>query len=198
MNRTEVCNLALSYLGKGRINSLEDASEEAKRCRVHYDHDRRRLLLSYPWGFARRIEKLAVLEGTVPGWQFCYGYPNECLRVQYVFDEAGARDKSVQREAFEVVTRASGLRMVATDVPFAFAEYVADVCDPMFFSEAFIDVLSHMLAASLALGLTGSANLAAQQMQLAQFVLDGAKFAAVLEGESPMRYPKKYVNARFS
>mgnify|MGYP000910820733 CR=1 FL=1 len=30
MNSTEICNMALSYIGQGRINSIDDESEEAK------------------------------------------------------------------------------------------------------------------------------------------------------------------------
>ena len=185
MNVTEICNLALSYIGKGRINSLDDDSEEAKKCRVHYDHERRRALLLYPWGFAKRIEKLALLDRTVPG-------------VQYVFDEAGARKKEEDRAEYEIVTLGQGLRVITTDVALAYGEYIADVRDTSFFSETFIEALSHFLASSIAMGVTGSANIVAQQMQLAQAAIEQAKYHAAIERERTTKYPEKYQNARFS
>lgn len=198
MNVTEICNLALSYIGKGRINSLDDDSEEAKKCRVHYDHERRRALLLYPWGFAKRIEKLALLDRTVPGWTYAYGYPTESIRVQYVFDEAGARKKEEERAEYEIVTLGQGLRVIATDVALAYGEYIADVKDTSFFSETFIEALSHFLASSIAMGITGSANIVAQQMQLAQGAIEQAKYHAAIERERTTKYPEKYQNARFS
>lgn len=190
--------MALSYIGKGRINSLDDDSEEAKKCRVHYDHERRRALLLYPWGFAKRIEKLALLDRTVPGWTYAYGYPTESIRVQYVFDEAGARKKEEDRAEYEIVTLGQELRVIATDVALAYGEYIADVKDTSIFSETFIEALSHFLASAIAMGVTGSANIAAQQMQLAQGAIEQAKYHAAIERERTTKYPEKYQNARFS
>lgn len=102
MNSTEICNMALSYLGNGRINSVDDAAEDARKCKIHYDHDRRRMLAAYSWGFAKRIERLALFTSDVPGWDYAYSYPAECISVIYVYDKDGARKKEEAREDFEI------------------------------------------------------------------------------------------------
>lgn len=198
MNSTEICNLALSYLGQGRVNSLDDTSEEGRKCKVHYSHDRRRMLLSYPWGFARRITRLALYDDRVPGWTYAYAYPAECIAVTFVYDEGHARVKELQRQDFEIVTLGGGKKTIATDTADAYAEYTEDVKDPEMFSEEFIEGLSHLLAASIAMGVTGNANIVAQHLQLAQQSIMTAKYYAALEKEKRTRYPEKYANARFS
>ena len=198
MNETEICNLALSYIGKGRINSLDDASEEAKKCRVHYDHDRRRLLMMFPWGFAKRTEKLALLEASVPGWRYVYAFPAGCLWVRYVFDAPHAREKAADRQEFEAVLFGAAMRAVATDVPLAYAQFVADVRNTDFFSALFVEALSHLLAASIAMGVTGSGSLAEQKLRLCAAAVEQARGLAAVEADSDMRYPRKYQDARFS
>lgn len=197
MNSTEICNMALSYLGNGRINSIVDASEDARKCKIHYDHDRRRMLAAYSWGFAKRIERLALFTSDVPGWDYAYSYPAECISVIYVYDKDGARKKEEAREDFEIVTL-GGQKAIATDVRDAWAEYTADVKDANMFSEEFTEGLTHLLASSIAMGITGNANIAMQHMQLAQQSVVTAKQYNVLEKERRMRYPNKYANERFT
>ena len=52
MNSTDICNMALAYIGQGRIASIEEESEEAIQCSMFYDHLRRKLLSEHRWGFA--------------------------------------------------------------------------------------------------------------------------------------------------
>lgn len=197
MNSTEICNMALSYIGNGRINSIDDAAEDARKCKIHYDHDRRRMLMAYPWGFAKRMEKLALFTDKVPGWDFAYSYPTECVNVTYVYDEDGARRKEEAREDFEIVTL-DGRKTIATDVRDAWAEYTADVRDANMFSEEFTEGLTHLLASSIAMGITGNANIAMQHMQLAQQSIVSAGYYNAIEKERRMRYPNKYANERFT
>ena len=180
MNSTEICNMALSYIGNGRINSIDDAAEDARKCKIHYDHDRRRMLAAYSWGFAKRIERLALFTSDV-----------------FVYDKDGARKKEEAREDFEIVTL-GGQKAIATDVRDAWAEYTADVRDANMFSEEFTEGLTHLLASSIAMGITGNANIAMQHMQLAQQSVVTAKQYNVLEKERRMRYPNKYANERFT
>ena len=197
MNSTEICNMALSYLGNGRINSIDDAAEDARKCKIHYDHDRRRMLMAYPWGFAKRMEKLALFTDKVPGWDFACSYPTECVNVTYVYDEDGARRKEEAREDFEIVTL-DGRKTIATDVRDAWVEYTADVRDANMFSEEFTEGLTHLLASSIAMGITGNANIAMQHMQLAQQSIVSAGYYNAIEKERRMRYPNKYANERFT
>ena len=62
MNSTDICNMALAYIGQGRIASLEEKGEEAVQCKLFYNHLRRKLLSEYRWNFAERYVKLALLD----------------------------------------------------------------------------------------------------------------------------------------
>lgn len=66
MNSTDICNMALAYIGQGRIASIEEESEEAIQCGIFYDHLRRKLLSEHRWGFAERYVKLALLNEKSP------------------------------------------------------------------------------------------------------------------------------------
>lgn len=196
MTSTDICNMALSYLGRGRINSLDEDNEESRQCSIHYDHDRRRLLHYFPWGFARRMEKLAERTDTVPGWRYCYGYPSECLHVLFVFDEEHAARRQEERQDYGVITMNAGVRAIGSDVKEAWTEYIYDAKDPSRFSDEFSDALAHMLAASLALQLTGSTSLQQLQLQLAEDNINRAKYYAAIEEERRIRYPRHYREAR--
>lgn len=198
MNSTEICNLALSYLGDGRINSLQDDSEEGKRCAVHYDQDRQKLLLAYPWGFAKKIEKLALYTDALPGWKYAYAYPSSCIAVRFVYDEDHAQVKEQRKQDYEIMMMSEYRRAILTDVEDAYAEFTADVKDPELFSPDFADALSHQLAASLAMGLTGSANIVSWHLQMAQACIESAKYQSAIERERRTRYPHKYADIRFS
>lgn len=197
MNHTDICNMALSIIKRQRINSLEDSSEEAKACAIYYEHSRQRLLKMYNWGFARHMEKLALREDTVPGWDYVYGYPRECLTVQLVFDELHARMREMERQEFQVVTISGNDRVIATNTEDAWAEYTYNVRNTEAFSPEFVEALTRLMAANLAFPLTGNSELMNENLQLAQQAVNIAMHESVTEQEQRVKYPRKYANARF-
>lgn len=75
MTDTDICNMALSNIGKGVIENMEEGVENARACKLFYDPTRREVLRSFPWGFAHRIERLAVVDVDVPGWDLPMAIP---------------------------------------------------------------------------------------------------------------------------
>lgn len=197
MNRTDICNMSLSIIKRQRIDSLDDATEEAKECKIYYEHTRRRLLKMYNWGFARQIDKLALRNTVIPGWDYCYGYPHDCVTVQLVFDETSARDREMRRQDFQIITLTGNDRVIATDTELAWAEYTADVKNTEAFSEEFIEALTRMLAANLAIPLTGNSELMQANMQLAKQSINIAMQEDVVEQERRTKWPRIYEQARF-
>ena len=145
---TDICNLALSALSKPSILSMEEGSAEATTCRTFYEHTRRRLLRMFPWGFAQRDVKLAVLDAELPGVRYVYAYPAECFLVSFVYDEAHARCLEEHPQDFRVVAVTGGRRGIATDVEDAWARYTADIKDPAMMSDEFVDAFYHLLASA--------------------------------------------------
>lgn len=61
MTSTNICNMALSYLARQRINDINEQSETARQCNLFYEQAKRELLREYTWGFAKRVAPLALL-----------------------------------------------------------------------------------------------------------------------------------------
>ena len=196
MTSTDICNLALAYLAKGRITSLTQNTEEARQCAMHYDHCRRLLLRSYRWGFARRIKKLALSASTVPVWEYVYGYPSSCLSVRFVFTEDGAERKEMTKDEYEVAV-VDGVKVLCTDVEEAWCEYTEDVTEVAKMTEEFVEALARYLAASMAVVLTGNEGMMNMNYQLMQTALAQAQTEAAREREQTPKWPTKYAEARF-
>ncbi len=196
MTSTDICNLALAYLAKGRITSLTQNTEEARQCAMHYDHCRKLLLRSYRWGFARRIEKLALSALTIPGWEFVYGYPSDCLIVRFVFEKEGAAKKEVDLNQFDI-SDVDGVKVICTDVEQAWCEYTEDVVEVAKMTEEFIEALARYLAASMAMVITGNGELMNTNYQLMQAALNQAQVEAAREREQKPQWPKEYAEVRF-
>lgn len=197
MTITDICNLALSYLSKGKITSMEDNTEEAAQCKIHYDHDRRLLLRQYPWGFAKRTAKLALLAAKEPGWEYAYAYPAGCLAVRYVFDEEGAYAKEDDVRQFETAMMTGNQKVLLTDVELAYCEYTYNVKDVDIFPDEFIEALAHYLACNMAMVLTGSASIQQTQFQLYQDSIETAKIYSAQERRKKTVFPENYAQARF-
>ena len=190
--------MALSYLSKGRITSLDDNQEEAKQCRIHYEHCRRMLLRQYNWGFAKRTVKLAKLDISVPGWSQCYAYPAECLALRRVFNEETAVDRNGEKTDFDISLVSDNTRAVLTDLETAWAEYTVDVTDVGVFSEEFCEAEARLLASSMAMTLTGNANIQQTQYQLYQVAAQEARVQTAQERHEKPKWPTNYAEARFS
>ena len=199
MTNTDICNMALSFLSKGRIKSMtEENREEARQCQTHYENCRRLLLRTYPWGFARRKVQLALLDASFPGWAFVYRYPKNCLNIAYIYDEAQAYERIAQKQRFETALLDAESRVILTDVEDAWAEYCYDVTDADLFPPEFTEALAHKLASAMALALTGSDALMQREYQLFQGMLDVAKSQDAQEKERKLDWETAYAEARFS
>lgn len=81
-SQVEICNIALSNIRAGSINSLNEASLEAQQCRLKYDILLRQILRDAPWQFARRVRSLALLDNVeVFNYAYAYQYPTDCLKI---------------------------------------------------------------------------------------------------------------------
>ena len=196
MTSTDICNLALAYLAKGQIISLSQDTEEARQCAMHYDHCRRLLLRSYRWGFARRTEKLALTASTVPGWDYVYGYPSTCLSVRFVFEKDFASRREFDKEEYEVAV-VDGVKVLCSNVEQAWCEYTEDVTEVAKMSVEFVEALARYLAASMAMVITGNAEMMNTNYQLMQAVLAQAQTEDAREREHTPIWPTKYEEARF-
>lgn len=87
MINADVCNMALGYIGKAPIVTIDDDSDNAMKCKLYYDNCRRQLLRSFEWNFARRQTQLERIDKELLGWSYVYNYPEDCLLVYSVFNQ---------------------------------------------------------------------------------------------------------------
>ena len=173
MNSTDICNMALAYIGQGRIASIEEESEEAIQCGIFYDHLRRKLL---------------------PGWKYIYAYPAKCLVIRKIYEKESARE--IGKEDYFISTVNDSTKVICTDIQNAYASYTADVENGELFTDYFIEALSHSLAANIAVPLSGSPSAANLQYQLMHQALINAKQESAVQNHHETTYPRKYFNMR--
>ncbi len=196
MTNTDICNMALSHIARGSILSLNDDIEEARQCRLHYDHLRKLLLRDYSWGFAKRVATLARLAVDMPGWWYAYAYPEKCIAARLIFNAAGARVKEFEKEKYEVLLVQDNVMALCCDVDDALMEYTYDAVDVDNFPPDFCEALSRLLASTLAVPLTSNGGLQEVQYQLYQVAVQGARLATANERQKLPEYPNSYVEAR--
>lgn len=199
MNITDICNMALAFIAKGKISSIEEQSESARQCKLFYDTTRKDLLRCYTWGFAKRVSKLAELNVKSPYWNFVYAYPQKCIAVRKIFDvDTGAAIRAGEQaqEEWDLYMASDNVLGIGCNIPAAWLEYTYDVDDVEMFSSDFLQAFAHMLAFNLAPQLTGNSGLQQTQYQLAQAYLQKAKYSTASEKKEIPDYPCKYFNGR--
>lgn len=157
MDKIEICNMALARIGVERIETLSEESEPARVCRQFYDHARRVVLRRFPWTFATRRAKLALLTEKPEDYLYAYRYPADCLYIRKLYNENF--DNNPAYSMWKITSDDSG-RVIYTDFDKATLEYVADISDCGLFDEHFADVLAWKMAADMAFKLTGNMQVA--------------------------------------
>lgn len=93
----QICNLALNKIKQSTIESLDEDSLQAERCRLLYNHVRRYLLYQYNWTFAIEQASLSIakykknatnpelVDESLFEYNYKYSLPNNFLRLINVY-----------------------------------------------------------------------------------------------------------------
>lgn len=147
---TSICNLALGNLRSSSINNIDDPSIQAQQCKLRYPLIKDSLLRDYMWNFASKIAPLALLDKEVPSWGYVYAYPNNCLKIDTVFNSSAVSKPT----PFEIINL-DNERVIVSDYPDLSITYRYR-CDESVFPSDFTKVLSLLLSSDLAIPLIGS------------------------------------------
>lgn len=80
-DQISICNMALAEVVAAPIESLNEASLEARETGRYYEQALQSMLESHPWGFATRRVTLAPIVNPRPSeWAGAYAMPNEVAR----------------------------------------------------------------------------------------------------------------------
>lgn len=175
-SEVEICNIALSNIRAGSINSLTESSLQAQQCKLKYALLRDRCLTTPAWVFNKKVRALSVLTTDVFTWSYAYQYPVDALKIHRL---VGAQEQLPHADA-SVISRTVdrglfGLNNLRLKIPYEVFNfdnvktigandsdlrviYSAKVTDPNLFSVDFIMALSHLLSSELAIPLVGVEN----------------------------------------
>jgi len=193
-----ICNLALSNLGKDTINSLSEASAEARACNQFYEHTRDTLLQVYPWRFAGKTQSLAEVTNDKPGeWGYAYSRPIDCLKVRLVREEYSVLDALPQTKQQQISNpfEIDGTTIYCNLSP-AFLRYTQTITDTTKFPPLFVDAMSWALAVRLSMPLTRDMKQMANALKFAQLARGEAETADANEERENSDHDSELVEVR--
>jgi len=170
----EICNLALSNIRAGSINSLTEGSIQAQVCKLKYPILRDRCLRELPWQFNHKMRALAPVTTEIFNWAYAYSYPVDCLKIRRLvgsYEElpSGSANvasrlldsrviplKDIRRQIPYEVFNFDNAKVIGSDQPDLRIDFAAKVTDPNLFSDDFIMALSHLLSSELAIPIVGA------------------------------------------
>ncbi len=201
MNTTDICNIALSSIAQGRIASMDEDSEAARQCKIYYDFTRKTLLSSFRWGFAEKSIKLAEINGTLPGWDYVYAIPYDCIIVRNIYNREGnyidgenKKDHTYQQFKISMIDDTS--KVVAVNITKAWMDYTADVRDTEMFNPHFVEALAYKMAGSLSVPLSGSLNMMQACYQKYQAAIQQAMLDSAIQNHHTIEWSESLFQAR--
>jgi hypothetical protein len=197
LSEAKLCNVALARVGHRQfLDSLEEATAEARVCKELYAPTRDALLASLPWGFATRRAVLAAVAGAErTGWEYVYALPDDCVTARYLW--AGRTPTPERRIPFVLEhDAATGRAVLLADLEAAELVYTARIETPTMFPPLFDDALAWRLASELALALAVKPQVAMAMDQRARMAMLAAGAAEMNQSQEDQLPEGESVRAR--
>lgn len=193
MNQIDICNMALAYIGNTRtISSLAEQTKESILCSRFYNVTRQELLQDFPWNFATKTVDLTVTTDTDDRFEYVYEYPEDCLRVVRVGQEADGDELN----DYAIRTTEDGYKRIACDVPEARGQYIFDAQDEGTFPAVFARAFALSIATELSMPMSAAPQITQSVYQQARLAIDKAKRMCALESRIPLKKENRYSSAR--
>lgn len=191
-----ICNKALGHLGQKPINAITDSNPRAEACLAYFNDARDASLRSHPWNFATAISTLNELGGgaSIPGWLYVYAYPTKAVNIRKVFDDATSK-YPLACEFKEFYLESQNVRVIASDVNPAYAEFTYQVADTTLYDQAYVDAFSYKLASLIAPSLGVSAKVT-DMLNIFNVLISNAQALNQSEGKSDDPKQSTYHEAR--
>ena len=184
MNAVDICNLALYHCGHNKqINSLDENSSEARKCKRIYSNSRQLLLASAKWGFAKVYTSLSQTGNTPPqGWGYEYHYPAGALRILEIprSNVAITPIPFTDGTVYDA-THNKWSRVIWTNHENAGMLFLGDVTLESMFSIHFAQTLAAYMAFLLSKDIAQKSRITEQNWQLYQSMLSEAERVSAAE-----------------
>ena len=145
----DICNLALSFLGAGNIQSLTQPTNTARVLNSEYAMTRDAEIRAHVWKFAKSRAALSALVAVPASGPYTsqFALPADCLRVLMVGDSYPGIDLQDYRQDPTNADYSIEGRNILTNLPAPLAiSYMAQVTDTTQFDACFDIVLAAKLA----------------------------------------------------
>ncbi len=154
--------MALALLGEQRVKDLSTPSKEGRLCSIHYMPARREVLQRHRWRDARKRARLAqIAESPAFGWDYQYQLPVDLVRLVEVRTGADYDIQAPQREFL-----IEGTKLLSNN-PTAGVLYIFDAPTAEL-RPLLVNAVATLLAAKMALSLTGDSRLQGALYQKAE------------------------------
>lgn len=180
ISKTSIINLALANLGQKLISSDKEATQTARTAGLMYDFVRRNLLRAHDWAFSLRWAELAASETKSPleTLPFVFALPANCLFVKKIVYEGLCVYPPI---SYNLFNDENGNKLAACPFENARALYVCDEQNTTLFDPSFVACFALLLAAELAIPITGDSQLAQLMLSKYQSQLDQARLTNKVE-----------------
>ena len=209
MDKVGLCNIALGNLGISTfIGNIDEASNEARTCRVFYDQALNRVLEEFPWNFARSYADLQDIGSPPSKWLYRYRYPANCLFARAVTERNVLPQQTdyfnpsllmfVGRNNFEIVEdQVNGGLAICTNIPEAMLTFTMRITSFPLFSALFIDAFGWSLSRDIASPLSAQPSMAEKANQAYTGALLKAAARSLNEGKEAAQAESEFITARY-
>jgi hypothetical protein len=175
VSETQICNLALLEFGDVQISSINEATKQARACKVLYPIYRDQLTASQPWNFAIKRADISAEVTDTPDfeWSYAYTVPADCLRVLELYGN----------DAEWVVENGQLLTNLDEEI---YIKYITQVTTTGRMPPAYVSCLGKLLGAHLAAKLSTDKKIKADLLsELHTINLPEARRLNAIEGKKP-------------
>lgn len=180
ISKTSIINLALANLGQKLISSEKEGTQTARTAGLMYDFVRRNLLRAHDWVFSLRWADLAASETKSPdeNLPFVFALPADCLFMKKIVYKGLCVHPPVSCHLFN---DENGNKLLACPLKNPRVMYVCDEKNTTLFDPSFVACFVLLLAAELAVPVTGDSQLAQLMLSKYQSQLDQARLTNKVE-----------------
>jgi hypothetical protein len=198
MERVDICNMALSFLGENPITSIDDDSNNAQQLKIQYVPARDATLEAHDWTFA--IKRFIPASNAVPpvyGATYAFDVPSDILRVLSVDRQDSYSTVFTPRiDSEEQIDWQFEERQVICDLEIIYCRGLRRIEDEGLFSPLFVQAFAAKLAVYLALNLTSATDIRESMRIQYDEAISEAKARDGLQGRSKRIRNRSFAKAR--
>lgn len=192
---TQVCNVALAYIGVSeQISDLGEASTAAEQCTLHYEQAVQSVFEECAWPELTGYATLALVEEEPnDDWTYSYRWPSDCLAVRRIVTTRGREDPNPPQ--FRNGADEQGL-LIYTHEEEAQIEYTRNLTDPIRWSAHLADAVAWKLAEKLAPALSRMEKREQYCASRYGVAISQAKARSLNQQQAPRETDAEHIQAR--